>query len=229
VPLSIENSLSCTRHGADATPGAGNQLRLLHPHLPQNAIQSRLSTFFPPRSGPCLAFLLVLYPLPGTKETHPLQPTNTYYPWSECKPRLDATPSGMATFAGPFPSSPPPQPQPSSATSVSAAPSSATDPSTAPPATSTAPPEDPSGEDLELAETANATGEQHDDDDDDDDDDDAELDTDFPSPPPPGCLDPNNLPIELLAETFVIQRRTLMPFLVRALAVNTTGFPIISS
>jgi arginine-tRNA-protein transferase len=112
---------------------------------------------------------------------------------------------------------------------VSAAPSSATDPSTAPPATSTAPPEDPSGEDLELAETANATGEQHDDDDDDDDDDDAELDTDFPSPPPPGCLDPNNLPIELLAETFVIQRRTLMPFLVRALAVNTTGFPIISS
>ncbi|TKA56384.1 hypothetical protein B0A53_01954 [Rhodotorula sp. CCFEE 5036] len=140
-------------------------------------------------------------------------PTNTYYPWSECKPRLDATPSGMATFAGPFPSSPPPQPQPSSATSVSAAPSSATDPSTAPPATTTAPPEDPSGEDLELAETANATGEQHDDDDDDDDDDDAELDTDFPSPPPPGCLDPNNLPIELLAETFVIQRRTLMPFL----------------
>lgn len=147
---------------------------------------------------------------------HPFsQPTNTYYPWSECKPRLDATPSGMATFSGPFPSPPPPpQQQPSLSTSTSAS-SSAADPSTVPPVTSTAPP-DPTGDDLELAETACSSGEH----DDDDNDDDAELDTDFPSPPPPGCLDPNNLPIELLAETFVIQRRTLMPFLVRPTPVT---------
>lgn len=47
------------------------------------------------------------------------------------------------------------------------------------------------------------------------DDEDLELETDFPNPPPPGCLDPNALPIDVLSEAFVIQRRTLMPLLVR--------------
>ncbi|GAA5883804.1 hypothetical protein JCM3774_003663 [Rhodotorula dairenensis] len=144
-------------------------------------------------------------------------PTNTYYPWSECKPRLDAVTLGMATFSGPFPAvtddamriSPQPSASSSTLPPASAAPitlekSSTSLPSA--PSTSTTPHE-PDG-DLELADGAPASENV-----DDDDDDDDELDTDFPSPPPPGCLEPANLPIEVLAEAFVIQRRTLMPLL----------------
>lgn len=51
-------------------------------------------------------------------------------------------------------------------------------------------------------------------------DSDDEMDEDdeaaYPSPPPPGCLDPHELPKELLIESFVLEKRTLMPLLVRA-------------
>ncbi|BGO99091.1 Arginyl-tRNA--protein transferase 1 [Rhodotorula toruloides] len=46
---------------------------------------------------------------------------------------------------------------------------------------------------------------------------DDEMDEDdeaaYPSPPPPGCLDPHELPKDLLIESFVLEKRTLMPLL----------------
>ncbi|GAA5991289.1 hypothetical protein JCM10908_003240 [Rhodotorula pacifica] len=154
-------------------------------------------------------------------------PTNTYYPWSVCKPRLDATTSGMTTFSGDF--SPPPAPPLRSSSSTPADPVAQTSPSAddmeaasdpptlpkpqqpSPAATSTAPPDEDvaatnSDSNSDLSPPSDSVSDEEE-------EEDPELDTDFPSPPPPGCLDPNNLPIELLAEMFVIQRRTLMPFL----------------
>lgn len=53
---------------------------------------------------------------------------------------------------------------------------------------------------------------------------DDEMDEDdeaaFPSPPPPGCLDPHELPKELLIESFVLEKRTLMPLLVRPIPLS---------
>lgn len=42
----------------------------------------------------------------------------------------------------------------------------------------------------------------------------------FPSPPPPGCLDPLSLPKDLLLSSLVLERRRLVPLLVRPLPLS---------
>ncbi|GAA6002619.1 hypothetical protein JCM10207_007596 [Rhodosporidiobolus poonsookiae] len=111
--------------------------------------------------------------------------TNVYYPWSTCKPLLDAASSGVASFSRPASSS-----------------SSST-----PPAAATSPPAASAPVSANAAAGNRSLSDEEDEEEDDDDD------VAFPSPPPLGCLDPHQLPKDLLLGSFVIEQRTLMPLL----------------
>lgn len=146
------------------------------------------------------SFLLdpVRLPLsPHCTRTYPAssQATNVYYPWATCKPLLDVASPGVASFSQPIPVTSTPAPPSPSSTSTNS-PSSSTsidDPSANP-----------------DAEAASSDSEEDDEEDDDDE-------PPFPSPPPLGCYDPDKLPKELLMTTYVIEKRTLVPFVVRLL------------
>lgn len=57
------------------------------------------------------------------------------------------------------------------------------------------------------SESAESSADEHDDDDE----------AVWPDIPPPGCLDPDNLPKNVLTETSVLEGRTLVPLLVSLL------------
>ncbi|GAA5827181.1 hypothetical protein JCM11251_001156 [Rhodosporidiobolus azoricus] len=121
--------------------------------------------------------------------------TNAYYPWSTCRPLLDASSPRVASFSRPAPSFP------------TTAPAPATTPSN--PAEASAEGGSPRVSGASNDEDDDTDGVSEEEDEDEDEDEDGEL----PYPPPLGCYDPENLPKDLLLGAFVIERRTLMPLL----------------
>lgn len=131
-----------------------------------------------------------------TDTSHP-QETNVYYPWSQCKPLLDigSRITSFATVPDPL--------NPSVPVALEGAASGAPQTSHDKPETSTRKEGDKDDEDCEQ-------GPSEDEEDDEDDDD-----VDFPSPPPPGCLEPTTLSKDLLLRALALERRAIMPLLVR--------------
>jgi len=147
------------------------------------------------------------------------QDTNDYVPFAQCKPYLDSG-ARITSFSGPVPPSALEPLAPSASTSASAAPSASSS-TPAPPPTSTAPT-------TTAAAHTSGSGSSEDEDEDDEasgDDDDVA----FPSPPPPGCLDPTELPKDLLLSTLVLERRSLVPLLVRRSDPLSLPHPLESS
>ncbi|GAA5837085.1 hypothetical protein JCM9279_005581 [Rhodotorula babjevae] len=136
--------------------------------------------------------------------------TNNYVPFTDCKPYLD-TGARITSFSGPVPPTALEPLAPSASFSTPAAPS--TSASTPAPAPSTPAPSAP------TAAAASGAGSSEEEEDEEDEDDEASGDDDdvaFPSPPPPGCLDPLELPKDLLLSSLVLERRSLVPLLLSA-------------
>ncbi|GAA5925063.1 hypothetical protein JCM3775_006353 [Rhodotorula graminis] len=123
---------------------------------------------------------------------------NAYVPFAQCKPYLDSG-ARVTSFSGPVPPSAL-EPVPAATASTSAA----------APVLSPAPDATAGARDAAHSGSASGSGSSEEDEDEASGDDD---DVAFPSPPPPGCLDPLELPKDLLLSTLVLERRSLVPLL----------------
>ncbi|GAA5898234.1 hypothetical protein JCM8208_000190 [Rhodotorula glutinis] len=132
---------------------------------------------------------------------------NVYVPFSQCKPYLD-TGARITSFSGPVPPR---------ALEPLAAPTASTSTSTSAPAPAPTPaPAATASTGADASASGSGSSEDDEDDEDAEGDDDDDDDVAFPAPPPPGCLDPLELPKDLLLSSLVLERRSLVPLLLSA-------------